>query len=109
MHLRIEDDDVIQHVLELKECVCLPESPVNVMSVRRLAENYPDADGRPDRGTGILSLLDEHHLFWDGEKGSKHFTTTGDGLPQCIFNKGNKKFEHYCSIIEKQYDDRVSN
>ena len=45
VHLRIEYNDSIEHVLELKECVYLPDSPVNVMSVRRIAKNYPDADG----------------------------------------------------------------
>jgi hypothetical protein len=53
--LRITDNEGAKHSFVLKNINYLPSSPVNILSLRRLAELYPDDAGHPDRtGTGIV-------------------------------------------------------
>ncbi len=54
--LRITDNEGSKHSFVLKNVNYLPDSPVNILSLRRLAELYPDNAGHPDwNGTGISS------------------------------------------------------
>jgi hypothetical protein len=46
--LRLTDDEGITHSFEFTNVNYLPDSPVNLLSLRRLAELYPDATGHPD-------------------------------------------------------------
>ena len=63
--LRITDDEGAKHSFVLKNVNFLPDSPVNILSLRRLAELYPDDSGHPDRsGTGITSGYEKHTLYW---------------------------------------------
>ena len=51
--LRITDDKGEKHSFTLKNVNYLPDSPVNIFSIRRLAELYSDDSGHPDgNGTG---------------------------------------------------------
>ena len=64
--LRLTDDEGATHSFEFTNVNYLPDSPVNLLSLRRLAKLYPDATGHPDRnGTGIRSGVDNHILFWN--------------------------------------------
>jgi hypothetical protein len=64
--LRITDDEGGKHSFILKNVNYLPDSPVHILSLRRLAELYPDDSGHPDRnGTGISSGYDNHTLYWN--------------------------------------------
>ena len=109
VNLSLLDDEGVPHTFKLKEVVYLPDSPVNLLSARRLAELFPDDAGRPDRrGTGIMSVFDEHKLFWNGRRFSKTFHTAGSGLPECLFNTGFSRFETYVSQVRRYYDDTVS-
>jgi hypothetical protein len=55
--LRITDNEGAKHLFVLKNVNYLPSLPVNILSLRRLAELYPDDAGHPDRtGTGIRSF-----------------------------------------------------
>ncbi len=54
--LRITDDEGAKHSFTLKNVNYLPNSLVNILSLHRLAELYPDDMGHPDQnGTGISS------------------------------------------------------
>jgi hypothetical protein len=62
--LRLTDDEGVLHSFELINVNYLPNSPVNLLSLWRLAELYPDATDHPDwHGTGIQSVFDDHILF----------------------------------------------
>ena len=64
--LRLTDDEGEKHSFILSNVNFLPDSPVNLLSLRRLAELYPDSAGYPDKnGTGISSGFDSHTMFWD--------------------------------------------
>ncbi len=50
--LRLTDDEGITHSFEFTNVNYLPDSPVNLLSLCRLAELYPDATGHPSVGAG---------------------------------------------------------
>jgi hypothetical protein len=52
--LYLMDDEGVTHSFELINVNYLPDSPMNLLSLRQLAELNPDVSGHPDRyGTGI--------------------------------------------------------
>ena len=55
--IRLTDDDGKQHKFLLEGCIYHPDSPVNLLSTRRLAEKFLDDDGNPDKDTRIESRL----------------------------------------------------
>ena len=64
--LRSTDDEGVTHSFEFTNVNHLPDSPVNLLSLCRLAELYPDVSGHPDqKGTGLQSGFDNHVLFWN--------------------------------------------
>ncbi len=87
----------------------LPNSPVNILSLCRLAELYPDDAGHPDRtGTGISSGYDSHTLYWDSARFSKTFHTASSGLPECLFSSGYSKLDVFSTMMSKVYDDTIN-
>ena len=70
--LRITDNEGAKHSFTLKNVNYLPNSLVNISSLRHLAELYPDDARHPDcNGTGISSGYDSHTLHWDSARFSK--------------------------------------
>jgi hypothetical protein len=64
--LRLTDDEEVFHSFESTNVNYLPNSPVNLLLLWRLAELYPDASDHPDQhGTGIRSVFGDHILFWN--------------------------------------------
>ena len=54
------DDDDVEHTFTLHRVVHMSQSPVNILSTRRLAEVFPDINSRPDRkSSGVVSIFDE--------------------------------------------------
>ena len=51
--IHLINDEETQHIFVLDNCLYHPESPVNLLSRRRLAENFLNADGNPDEETSI--------------------------------------------------------
>jgi len=108
--LRLIDDEEITHSFEFTNVSYLPDSPVNLLSLRQLAELYPDATGHPDRnGTGIQSGFDNHVLFWNREQFKKTFRTASSGLPECLFNSGysRSRLEAFSTILSSFYNDKI--
>ncbi len=93
----------------MKNVNYLPNSPVNILSLRCLAELYPDDAGHPDRtGTGISSGYDSHTLYWDSVRFSKTFHTPSSGLPECLFSSGYSKLDVFSTMMSKVYDDTIN-
>jgi hypothetical protein len=85
--LNLRDVEGNRHGFTLKNVIYIPNSPVNLLSLCRLAEHYPDKDGGPDwDGTGINSSYDTHMLYWNKKQFFKTFHTADSGLPECLFN-----------------------
>ena len=72
--LCVTDDEGVKHSFTLKKVNYLPNSPVNIFSIRRSAELYSDETGHPDRdGTGISSGYNSHTMYWNRGKFRKTF------------------------------------
>ena len=107
--LRVTDDEGVKHSFTLKNVNYLPNSPVNILSIRRLAELYSDDTGHPDRdGTGISSGYDSHTMYWSKGKFRKTFRTHSSGLPECLFCSGYSKLQAFSTTIASVYDDTIS-
>ncbi len=90
--LRLTDDKRDKHSFTLNNVNYLPDSPVNLLSLRRLAELYPDPTGHPDKtGTGIRSDgFESYTIFWDRENTRRH----------CVLL--HRVFQNACSIQDTQ-------
>jgi hypothetical protein len=107
--LQITDNKGGKHSFILTNVNYLPDSPVHILSLRRLAELYPDDSGHPDRNeTGISSGYDNHTLYWNKARFSKTFSTASSGLPECIFSSAYSKLNAFSMMISKTYDDTIS-
>jgi hypothetical protein len=107
--LRLTDNEGVKHSFTLENVNYLPDSPVNILSLRRLAELYPDENGHPDRnGTGINSGYDSHTLFWDKARFNKTFHTASSGLPECLFSSGYSKLDVFSTMMSRVYDDTIN-
>jgi hypothetical protein len=86
----------------------MEESPVNILSVRCLAEQFTDSNGHVDRrGTGIESIFEQHTLFWNKRQFSKTFYTAQSGYPECLFNSGYTRFNAYTTYVANYIDDTI--
>ncbi len=104
--LWLTDNEGEKHSFVLNNDNYLPNSPVNLLSLHRLAELYTDSAGYPNRnGTGIHSGFDSHTMFWDRETFTKTFHTASLGLPECLFNSGYSRlkffFNHYIKFLQR--------
>ena len=106
MHLI--DDNSKRHAFLLENCIYLPESPVSLLSTRRLAEKFLDKDGNPDKDTVINSKYSTHKLTWCFGKYTKTFPTPVSGLPELLFNEGFRAFQSFCLEVGSPIPPRVA-
>ena len=107
--LRLTDNEGAKHSFALQNVNYLPDLPVNILSLRRLAELYPDDKGHPDRnGTGINSGYDSHTLYWNKARFNKTFHTASSGLPECLFSSGYSKLNVFSTMMSRVYDDMIN-
>ena len=107
--LSVHDNAGVEHTFTLHNVVHMPKSPVNIVSTRRLAELFPDANGNVDkRGTGVSSFFDEHLLTWNHKKHKKTLRTDSIGLPECLFNTGYANYACYTEAISRHYDNSIA-
>jgi hypothetical protein len=107
--LCITDDDGVKHEFELTHVNYLPHSPVNLLSLCWLAEQYPNENGKPDQyGTGVNLAYDSHTLYWDKKQSCKTFRSANSGLPESLFNLGYTKLSAFTSHLAQYYDDTVN-
>jgi hypothetical protein len=107
--LCLTDDKGVKHSFALTNVNYLLELPVNILSLRQLAELYPDKNNHPDRtSTGIHSVFYNHIFFWDREKSKKTFQSASLGLPECFFSSGYSKLSLFLTTISNFYNDTVN-
>ena len=106
--LRLRDNAGIMHEFILTHMNYMPNYPVNLLSLRRLAEHYSNSDGTPDQhGTGINSSYDSHTLYWSNKQFSKTFRTADSGLSVCLFSSGYSRLSTLTMHLSKYYNDTV--
>ncbi len=101
--IRLIDDMGTQHIFVLDNCLYHPESPVNLLSTRRLAEKFLDADENPDKETRIESRYLTHVLTWSFGQFKKTFPTPVSGLPELLFDAGFNAYKSFCSQVHSTY------
>jgi hypothetical protein len=106
--LQLRGNEGILNKFALTHINYMPKSPVNLLSHRRLAENYSNSDGIPDQdGTGIYSCYDSHTLYWNKKQFSKTFCTADSGLPVFLFSSRYSRLSAFTSHLSKHYNNTV--
>jgi len=85
--IHLVDDNSKRHVFLLEICIYLPESLVNLLSTRRLAEKFLNANDNSDKETKIVYRYSTHTLSWCFGKYQKTFPTPVSGLPELLFDE----------------------
>jgi hypothetical protein len=70
-----------------------------LLSTRRLAEKFIDANGNPDKETRIESCYSTHVLTWSFGQFWKMFPTPISGLPELLLNEGFQEYKSFCTKI----------
>jgi hypothetical protein len=85
IEISLIDDSGTRHAFILDSCLYYPNSPVNLLSMRHLAEKFIDANGNPDKETRVESRYSTHVLTWSFGQFWKTFPTPIYGLPELLF------------------------
>ncbi len=96
VNIRLIDDTETQHIFVFDNCLYHPNSPVNILSTRRLAEKFLDANGNPDEETCIKSRYLTHVLTWSFGQFKKTFPTPVAGLPELLFDERFHRYKSFC-------------
>jgi hypothetical protein len=100
INLHLRDNEGNKHEFNLTKGNYMPNSPVNLLSLRQLAEQYPNENGTPDQNsTGINSSYDSHMLYWNKKQFFKTFPTADSSLPECLFNSGYTQLSAFTSHL----------
>ena len=99
VRLHLNDDDGMKHIFILDNCLYHPNSPVNLLSTRRLAEKFINENGNPDKQTRIESRYSTHVLTWSFGNFKRTFPTPLSGLPELLFDKGFQAYKSFCMNV----------
>ncbi len=106
--LRFTDYNCDKHTFTLTHVNYMPKSPVNLLSTRVLSKQSTNEHSFDQQGTGILSVFDDHTLFWDHGQCSKTFKTHSSGLSECLFSSGYSQLQSFTTFLMPYYDDTVN-
>ncbi len=95
----LSDDDGVKHIFILDHCLYHPDSLVNLLSTRRLAEKFIDEQGNPNEQTKIESWYSTHVLTWSFGNFKKTFPTPLSGLPELLFDEGFQAYKSFCMQV----------
>ncbi len=99
VQLQLIDGEGMQHIFLLENCLYHPDSPVNLLSTRQLAEKFIDDQGNPDEQTKTESCNSTHVLTWSFGNFKKTFPTPVSGLPEILFDEGFQAYNSFCMQV----------
>ncbi len=105
--LQLTYDNGDKHTFMLTHMNYMPESPVNLLSMRVLSEQFTNEHGFDQQGTEISSVF-MTTLFWDHGQFSKTFKTHSSGLPACLFSSGYSQLQSFTTFLMPYYNDTVN-
>ena len=94
--LHLNNHNGMRHIFILDNCLYHPSSPVNLLSMRRLAEKYINENGNPDEQTRIESRYSTHALRCSLGNFKRTFLTPISGLPELHFDEGFQAYKSFC-------------
>ena len=80
---RWKDDGGNQHTIDVKNVLYFPKSPVNILSITSLADQFNDDDG-----IGINTKRSKSHFYWNYNKHQRTITHPPSNLPELPVNEG---------------------
>jgi hypothetical protein len=96
VRLSVIDNDGTKHTFVLDNCLYHPDSPVNLLSMRHLAEKFIDGSRNPNEEMRIESRYSTHVLIWSFGQFRKTFPTPISDLPELLFDKGFQEYKSFC-------------
>ncbi len=106
--LWLTDNNGDKHTFTLTHVNYMPKSPVNLLSMRVLSEQFTNEHGFDQQVTGISSIFDDHTLYWDHSHFSKTFKTHSSGLPECLFSSGYSQLQSFTTFLMPYYNDMAN-
>jgi hypothetical protein len=97
--LSLIDYNRTRHKFILESCLYHPDSPVNYLSTRPLAEKFIDVNGNPNKETRIEFCYSTHVLLCSFGQFWKTFPTLISGLPELLFDEGFQEYKSFCIKI----------
>ena len=80
---RWKDDNGQEHTVDVHDVLYFPQSPVNILSITALADQYKDDDG-----TGIDTKRSKSRFYWDHNKFERTINHPPSNLPELPINEG---------------------
>jgi hypothetical protein len=99
VQIQLLDDNGTNHIFILDNCLYHPDSPVNLLSTRRLAEKYIDVNGNPNEQTRIEFRCSTHVLTLAFGNFQKTFPTPISGLPELLIDEGFRAYTSFCKQV----------
>ncbi len=84
VRIHLNNNDGQKHIFILNSCLYHPDSLVNLLSTKQLAEKFIDSHGNPNKQTRIESRYSTHVLTWSFRNYKKTFPTPLSGLPELL-------------------------
>ena len=80
---RWKDDKGRSHTMKIKDVLFFPDSPVNILSITSLADQFKD-----DNGTGIDTKRTKSRFYWDNNQFQRTINHPAFNLPGLTINEG---------------------
>ncbi len=80
---RWRDDNGKEHAMNIENVLFFPQSPVNILSVTCLADQFKD-----DEGTGIDTKRNQSRFYWDKNRYQRTILHPASNLPELPVNEG---------------------
>ena len=77
-----KDNDGKLHTIKIKDVLFFPASPVNILSVTSLADQFKDDDG-----TGIDTKRTKSRFYWDNNQFQRTINHPASNLPELPINR----------------------
>ena len=89
-----KDDDGVFHTFEIRDVLYFPESPVNILSVTKFADQLND-----DEGTGIDTKRNHSVLYWNENQFQRTIRHPASNLPEMPVNEGWSCFNLFSKLV----------
>ena len=93
---RWKDDNGKDHTIEVHDVLYFPKSPVNILSVTSLAEQFKD-----DEGTGIDTKRSKSRFYWQG-KYVRTINHPMSNLPELPINEGFSLMANFSRLFSRK-------
>ena len=104
-----KDDNNKYHNIWLSDTYYMPDSPVKVLSVTCLANEFQDKFGNPDEeGTMIITKRSQSTLIWNHGRFRKTLYHQESLLSEIPLLDGYKSFMNYCNMADKKINPYIS-